>query len=360
VQIANNTYAVKAEKAPFALHHLLITNMGVTIAARCGYCCVLFLLLTSSLVSSEEISLDGILTAEEEFVPLTEPCTAIVKEIMAMVDRATLSCLTPSGKIYSVPLVDTQWIRQKELQGELFSGETSLDIPPNTMIDTETQTLQLDTLPGLLNIVQDDTMRNLRRLRSLEKTTGGKTVLVIRVKATNSVTTSSEAQLADDVFGDLGDVNNLRTQYLACSYGQLEFQKTQNRNGRTTNIRNGVVTITTGIRAESGDTKMINTINDKLSSEFGTNPENLADFIMYCLPPGTMHQYDIAYAWMNGYQSVYNNEVCSHVSAQMHEVGHNLNLAHSGHGQEAYGDQSGLVCIHLVELWPRLLFALPN
>lgn len=340
--------------------HLLITNMGVTIAARCGYRCVLFLLLTSSLVSSEEISSDGILTAEEDLVPLTEPCTAVVKEIMTTVDRASLSCLTRSGKIYSVPLVDTQWIRQKELQRELFSGVTSLDIPPDTMIDTETQTLQLDTPPGLLNIVEDDTTRNLRRSRNLEKTTGRKTVLVIRVKATNSVTTASEAQLADDVFGDNGDVNNLRTQYLACSYGQLEFQKTQNRNGRTTDIRNGVVTVRTGIRAELGDTRMINTINEKLSSEFGTNPENLADFIMYCLPPGTMHPYDIAYAWMNGYQSVYNDEVCSHVSAQMHEVGHNLNLAHSGHGNEDYGDQSGLVCIHLVQLWPHLFFELPN
>jgi hypothetical protein len=334
--------------------------MGVTIAARCAYRCVLFLLLTSSIVSSEEISSDGILTAEKDFVPLTEPCTAVVKEIMSAVDRASLSCLTPSGKMYSVPLVDTQWVRQKELQGELFSGETSLDIPANTMIDSETQTLQLDTLPGLLNIVEDDTMRNLRRLRNLDKTTGLKTVLVIRVKATNSVTTSSEAQLADDVFGDNGDVNNLRSQYLACSYGQLEFQKTQNRNGRTTNIRSGVVTVRTGIRAESGDTKMINTINDELKSEFGTNVENLADFVMYCLPPGTMHKYDIAYAWMNGFQSVYNDEVCSHVSAQMHEVGHNLNLAHSGHGNEEYGDQSGLVCIHLVELCPHLCFALPN
>lgn len=315
-----------------------------------GHRCLLLLLLASTLVSSEEggITSEGILTVEQEdLFPLEEPCVAYVKEIMARTDRASLNCMTPSGRVYVVPLVDTKWIRQKEFQGSLFSGETELEIPPGTMIDSETHTLQLDAPPGLLNISDEQTLTNDRRLRNLKKTAGRKTVLVIRVRATNSVTSVSESQLADDVFGDNGDVNNLRSQYLACSYGQLEFLKAQNRNGRTTAIRDGVVTIRTGISAGSGDMKMVNTINDKLTAEFGTSPENLADFIMYCLPPGTMHPYDIAYAWMNGYQSVYNDEVCTHVSAQMHEVGHNLNLAHSGHGDEEYGDQSGLVRAHL-------------
>ena len=31
------------------------------------------------------------------------------------------------------------------------------------------------------------------------------------------------------------------------------------------------------------------------------------------------------------------------VSAQMHELGHNLNLAHAGEGSDPYGDQSGMM-----------------
>jgi len=30
-------------------------------------------------------------------------------------------------------------------------------------------------------------------------------------------------------------------------------------------------------------------------------------------------------------------------SVQMHEIGHNLNFAHSGEGTEVYGDQSGMM-----------------
>ena len=41
--------------------------------------------------------------------------------------------------------------------------------------------------------------------------------------------------------------------------------------------------------------------------------------------------------------SVYSNNWCNYVSAQMHEVGHNLNLGHSGEGTETYADQSGML-----------------
>jgi hypothetical protein len=34
---------------------------------------------------------------------------------------------------------------------------------------------------------------------------------------------------------------------------------------------------------------------------------------------------------------------CEYPSAQVHEIGHNLNLAHSGEGTEQYGDQSGFM-----------------
>ena len=43
---------------------------------------------------------------------------------------------------------------------------------------------------------------------------------------------------------------------------------------------------------------------------------------------------------MNGYKSVYNDIACGQVSTQIHEVGHNLNLNHSGKGSEEYGDKS--------------------
>lgn len=63
------------------------------------------------------------------------------------------------------------------------------------------------------------TTSNRRRL-----TTGIKTVLVVRVVANDSSTTSSAYQLSDSVFGTNGDLVNLKTQYAACSHNQLQFQ----------------------------------------------------------------------------------------------------------------------------------------
>jgi hypothetical protein len=66
---------------------------------------------------------------------------------------------------------------------------------------------------------------------------------------------------------------------------------------------------------------------------------------------------DVAYAWMNDWRSVYNDDVCSTVSAQMHEVGHNLNLGHSKHEGDEYGDQSGMVC-NFICLMKSILYIL--
>ena len=66
---------------------------------------------------------------------------------------------------------------------------------------------------------------------------------------------------------------------------------------------------------------------------------NKYDLVMFCQPPGTGTW--LAYAYVNSIYSFYNDIWCSSSSAQMHEVGHSLNLAHSGHDGNAYGDQSG-------------------
>lgn len=51
----------------------------------------------------------------------------------------------------------------------------------------------------------------------------------------------------------------------------------------------------------------------------------------------------IAYAYLNQKISVYNDNWCLSLSGQMHELGHNLNLHHSGEGDEEYGDKSGMM-----------------
>jgi hypothetical protein len=58
--------------------------------------------------------------------------------------------------------------------------------------------------------------------------------------------------------------------------------------------------------------------------------------------------------------SVYNNKWCTYMSGQVHEIGHNLGLAHSGEGTVAYGDQTGMmVSVYSDCLLGGLLLILP-
>lgn len=71
-----------------------------------------------------------------------------------------------------------------------------------------------------------------------------------------------------------------------------------------------------------------------------SRPSQIADHVMYCLPPETMS--GIAKAYKNSWNSLYSNEWCNYVSAQMHEIGHNLNFGHSSEDGK-YKDKSGMM-----------------
>ena len=144
-------------------------------------------------------------------------------------------------------------------------------------------------------------------------------MLAVRVIAANAEYGFPEADLSNYVFGTNGDTVNLKSQYAACSHGQLNFNPAADRGGGGPSISNGVVTITVTTRTRQGDNRMRNAITDKLNQVFGVNsPDALADHVMYCLPPRTMN--GIAYAYINHWNSVYSNEWCNYVSSQMHEV----------------------------------------
>jgi hypothetical protein len=172
-------------------------------------------------------------------------------------------------------------------------------------------------------------------------------VLAVRVIAgDNTKYGNTEAQLSDFVFGNGNDPVNLQSQYKACSYNQLNFNKVPNKNmvtpsGQNTNIANGVVTIEVATLPSEGDGPMRNAITAKINEVFGQSASSLATHVMYCLPPNTMS--GIAYAYINSWNSVYSNQWCNFVSAQMHEIGHNLGFAHSNEGGTTYADQTGMM-----------------
>ena len=139
---------------------------------------------------------------------------------------------------------------------------------------------------------------------------GWHTVRAVHVVANDASTTSSEAQIGANWFSDALCLQN---QMEACSHNQFRVD------GSTT-----TATITTNvIGVERGDVAndVLAALGYTISGSPPTNPDGI-DFVALCLPPGTLRNGGGwgAYAYVNYWLSVYNDDACDQVSTQMHEV----------------------------------------
>jgi hypothetical protein len=191
----------------------------------------------------------------------------------------------------------------------------------------------------------DEQERNVEQLhRHLYSTTfGPKSVVAVKVVVSDGAYHQSENYLRDEVFGTNSDAFNLKSAYAQCSAGQLNFNPKENTSGADgASINNGVLTITLpSMKAADGDVAIREAVTDRIKELFGNDMTKVADYWMYCLPPGALS--GVAYAYINWYISVYNNEWCDKPSAQVHELGHNLNFGHSGENGGTYEDQTGMM-----------------
>lgn len=179
---------------------------------------------------------------------------------------------------------------------------------------------------------RDDNSNQDRRLLA-----GDRSVLAVRVVAPDISTTASAATISDEIFGTSGDAFNLKSGFSDCSYDVLNFLPTTD--SRATN---GVytVTMTENIGALT-NSELQNKVVNQLTAELGTLNTQF-NHVMLCLPPITGFG-GIAYAYINSWLSVYKDNWCNYPSAQLHEIGHNIGLAHSGEGTQQYADQSGMM-----------------
>jgi len=186
-----------------------------------------------------------------------------------------------------------------------------------------------------------------RRLEDDVKT-GSLDTLVVRVVANDSQPPTAEA-LSEDIFNDS---YCLKSQYAACSYGKLTIQEYLPGSG-ISNVPTvagapGIVEVNVQTNA-IGNTK--ETIQDLAKAELNklldtNDPGSMFDIVMFCMPPGTVNW--LAFAYIGGWDSYYNDAWCQSMSSQMHEIGHSIGLHHSGeyNGTDSareYGDQTDLM-----------------
>ncbi|KAL7457308.1 hypothetical protein ACHAWC_008828, partial [Mediolabrus comicus] len=276
-----------------------------------------------------------------------------------------------NGLIYTV--------EGKVPHGWTVSGQ-DIKLPTGTVINDDTATIILpnaagngrllegegDAVPKVESALTKEQQRNLSELnrqRQLAQVTGDKSVLAVKIVLSDGQYGFDDSYLECKVFGtsngsNCGDTYHLANAYRDCSYNKLRFNKAADKtsgNGNVSNISNGVVTVTLPTTSTSqGDGTVRNAVTSALNTAFGS-ATSLADHLMYCLPPNTMS--GIAYAYINSWNSVYSNNWCNSVSAQLHEIGHNIGLAHSNEGTTAYADQSGMMGYsYSGESTPRMCF----
>jgi len=222
---------------------------------------------------------------------------------------------------------------------DVVSGDTTLMAAGATILDGEMW------LPADAEI--EFGSNNRRLIVEQSRTHGIKKVLVVRADGQGSVTTADSVTLSDKVFGTYGDKATLKSQYLACSHGKLELQP-------YSGVTRGGAVITNGVLDVSIDTYVPGTSRFDVEDALEQAADSLTggfqgqfDHVMLCLPPGsTNSRHDanwVAYGYIGSWLSVYNDDYCSSMSTQVHEIGHNFGLAHSGKDEVSYGDKSGMM-----------------
>jgi hypothetical protein len=175
--------------------------------------------------------------------------------------------------------------------------------------------------------------------------TGDKKVLVVRIKGTDFSTTADMNALSDAVFGTSGDPVNLKERFNACSNGTLTMGPYEGTTDTGVTIDGGVaeVDIDFNVAGEKSGT-VANWAKTAATNLLGDLPSQF-DHVMFCIPPNTAggwiawgkfvrcvlllrrlraHEcvlFSPVSAYVNSWLSVYNDNWCTYVSAQMHEIG---------------------------------------
>ena len=127
-----------------------------------------------------------------------------------------------------------------------------------------------------IDVIPEGTRRDRRR--KLADKTGNLETLVIRVIASGVQPTANKAQMIDDVFTDQAC---LKSQYEACSYGQLTIEAYEG-NG----ITGGVVDVSIPTSPSSGRSAMQDAAYDQATADLG-DLESQFDLVLFCMPPGS-------------------------------------------------------------------------
>ena len=146
--------------------------------------------------------------------------------------------------------------------------------------------------------------------RRLATADGEQRVLAVRVKTKKlTVHSNTFADTSDSIFGNARDPVNLKSQYEGCSHGKVTIEPVEGPD-----ITNGVIEIT--VESDDDDNSLREAAKTYLYSNVFPHLTSSVDLVMLCLPRDA--DFDgIAYAYINSWLSVYNDDWCTYPSVQL-------------------------------------------
>ncbi|GFH43653.1 hypothetical protein CTEN210_00126 [Chaetoceros tenuissimus] len=275
--------------------------------------------------------------SENGWFVLNEPCLAVIGETMLLTEVTNstnllpediprpalesedsetqdvwLSCVTPSGMIFDIDGADHEWMVEVLQKKKLESGDTFLITPDKCRVGAVDQKL----------LVPKSALKFAKAPKS-EKSDKSDSKKSESKKSDKSDSKKSESKKLDKSESEKFSGSDKHAHRRKLKKGS---SKTSRRGlGRTSSagITNGIEKVLEDCFTRNAQ-YWLNKVTQELNYQFGvTNQRELADHVMYCFPPG--------------------NRWCTYVSAQMHEIGHNLGWGHSGTMESKYNDRSGIM-----------------
>ena len=243
-------------------------------------------------------------------------------------------------------------ILKKLKSGRIKSGDSFLSTTKGKLSKTPKNQYELELPNNALDWVNDAIFSEASKYATLESentieswrdtvAVAPKKVLILRVITGGGKQhpPSSESRVSDKWFGTHGDKVNARSHFDACSFGKFKFEPFEGKTTTGITIHNGVYTIT--VDADRNDPSLVESQATSMGNKLLGNLQSQFHHVALSVPDNNegYAAYAYVYHWLSLYKDIY----VDLVTVQMHEIGHNIGLAHSGEGTQSYGDTSGLM-----------------
>jgi Gametolysin peptidase M11 len=257
------------------------------------------------------------------------------KESSVRVDDGDLACIPLTDGVYRDRLLAVQLPQRirSENRALIARGRLLVRIR-NAWIENDRGGRVLLSRHSRVRVESPGTLNDERNLQeSLEsmKTNGTQSIMIVRVSTADASPQMSLEDLEDSVFGN--HHVSVASQYQACSYGQLQFEKASSIDLMLSNY---------SISSFEDGSELLDVARDQLAVELGVGSiDSVADRIIFCMAHTTSNGKDwVARSAVNHYRVVINGNYCHYLHVKMHELGHAIGLYHAGVGQRQYADLS--------------------